>query len=39
MMQLSLLQGFGINQNHGNKALVVAKHQLNAQQKQVMSSK
>ena len=34
MMQLSLLQGFGINQNHGNKALVVAKHQLNAQQKQ-----
>jgi hypothetical protein len=27
-MQLSLLQGFGVNQNSGNKALVIAKHQL-----------
>lgn len=33
-MQLSLLQGFGVNQNSGNKVLVIAKHQLNAQQKQ-----
>lgn len=33
-MQQYLLQGFGVNQNHGNKALVIAKHQLNAQQKQ-----
>lgn len=33
-MQLSLLQGFGVNQNSGNKALVIAKHQLNVQQKQ-----
>jgi hypothetical protein len=38
-MQLSLLQGFGINQDTGNKALVIAKHLLNAQQKQVISSK
>lgn len=36
-MQLSLLQGFGVNQNHGNKALVITKHQLNTQQKQAFA--
>ncbi|RTL10904.1 MAG: PhzF family phenazine biosynthesis protein [Neisseriaceae bacterium] len=38
-MQLSLLQGFGINQYTGNKALIITEHELNAKQKQGFARK
>lgn len=38
-MQLSLLQGFGINQYTGNKALIITEHELNAKQKQDFARK